>query len=308
MIPSVDPHATAFLERMSNHLDQLVGIGVDILVAESEEYKKGSWLLPSMMMFRHELEILGGISAQVRMCWTDAAYISLRALFESGLYLHYLTESDQQRRGYCYIYCDKQADLTLLSKFDPSSPQGRAFRQELNTDARLGSMPVAAPSDLHERRMAITKLLGSPVYQEIGEEYRRIKARSRRGQLPEWYTLFNERVRSLFLLATALRRNAEYEGFYRPMSRVSHGASVLKGTFSATPQRGLLITEIRSPEHAQSITHLSSSLILDSIQRYLAFWKPKQLPQIQRSLLGVWADRQWLRDAERIVIKRRDGN
>ncbi len=202
--------------------------------------------------------LIGGAQAQIRSSWADPDVLTVRGLLEAVLYLRYLLERDQKRRGYAYLVAGLHRELRWVRSLDTTTPEGKELRAILRKDRRLSRRPLEPnlPVGLDDAVVRLEGMLRRPGYVEAEGEYQRL--RSERGKRPAWYSLFQERrLTTIEQLALYLGETALYHGVYRSLSEDAHAAKVYQGRLSGDDEGRMEILQLRWPGQAQQVTLLA---------------------------------------------------
>lgn len=279
LLPPVEAPVAKLLNHHATHLEEVLSMGAQGLRWAGEVEGGGDYIVPSYFMYRHVLELLGAIAAQIRASWVEPADVTLRALLEASLYLEHLLVKDRKERGYAYLVWDAHRELKTIERLDPSTQTGKQFKAGMAKDKLLSETEIALPFDPKVRTAGTLALLQQPGYAEAEQEYQRLLKANPKSRNPEWYTFFNERVTSIEQLAGQLERTGFYE-MYRSLSRAAHATNVIRNKLSATKEGRMEIMQLRWPEGVTGTSTLAGTFGLHCVKLFVEAVVPQHWPEV----------------------------
>ena len=175
----------------------------------------------------------------------------------------YILKSDTKRRALAYQVAHTHRKLKLYDQLDPTTEDGKRFREYLGPDADqlFGQVPLQVYPKMLALIKSLTAMLAKPDFFPIEQEWQAMKKKD-----PAWYSLFGgpQNAREL---ASHVGWALMYDFCYRHWSEEVHAGSAMEaaglgdGEFVMRPIRhpGLLQNSL---VHAMNFTlQLSLSLV-----------------------------------------------
>lgn len=260
------------LNGFSNLIIEVRNYGTCVMKESSEASEGSIDARPLIMLFRNIIEIIDSISLLVKESSIEPCKIILRTLLENILSIKYIVSKDTKQRASCFMVWDFHQTIKKLKRLDFSSSQGKQFLRKFKKDKLLNKAKIKKYDNILEMIKAYEERLQRPHFQEIENEYQRIKKITKN---PKWYSLFGG-PNNLEELAARLNLPGVYEQFYREWSDSTHGTDIFKGKESPSTKTGeILISQIRLPKYAQQITQITISLSLEIFQDIIDHFKPE---------------------------------
>jgi hypothetical protein len=186
-----------------------------------------------------------------------------RSAFEASLGVHYILESDSERRGLAYQVAHAHRQIKLYRKLDPNEQAGRELRTRIQNDpvsvSVLQSLPVF---DFQKEVNRLTGMLTKSPYDAIEQEWKRRK-KELNGE-PSWFALYNG-PRTIQALASRLGKGGWYEFLYSGWSDVVHAGSgmghIAKNTSSS--DLPVVIRPFRHPQGLQNLISIVAGMCLE---------------------------------------------
>lgn len=264
MLPPSDVEELSLLFHVG--IRQSVYLGTHLLDWLCTNPPGGSTSLPTIMVYRHMLDLGDSIGTLLRFQTGQTGFVLLRALFESSLALNFLLQGNKfhEDRGVVYWAGYRIDQWEIRVKYDPATPKGMALHALIDADPVLsrGRYPRR---DFKKEREELERVLQSPAYKPYWEKYQEAK---KNRQPVEWYTLCSE-ARNLRELAIWLGREAEYAILYGYLSGVAHADDVFSGLMDRDPGRSVSIHQIRGPEQKMREVAMTSNNLLIFAHNYL---------------------------------------
>jgi hypothetical protein len=278
LLPPIEAPVAELLNQHATHLEDVLSMGAQGLRWAAKVDGQDDYVVP-LFMYRHALELLGAIAAQIRASWVEPADITVRAMLETALSLEYLLVEDKVRRGYAYLVWDAHRDLKTIERLDPSTQMGKQFKADIAKDKLLSESDISMPFDSKARIAEIRELLQQPGYAEAELEYQRLLRAKPKNKSPEWYTLFSEGITNIEHLARKLKRTSFYE-MYRSLSRTAHANNVVRGKLSSGKDGKAEILQLRWPEGVRATTMLAGTFGVHCIRVLVEAVVPDRRPEV----------------------------
>jgi hypothetical protein len=255
-------------------LKEVLHYGLALFARCSVRPEGGDENLVILLVYRHLLEMLDSVTAQVAECVPAPAALQLRAMFEALLTLEYVTH-DQTRtkqRALCYLYQVERRRRSFYLAQDPNTPEGKRFLEYISNDPySKDHRPISIPH-LRSRLKEIDDLLSTPELHAIAEEYRRTKRTLRRN--PHWYTLFGG-PRSLRDLAHCLRRSASYALLYTEWSERTHSVDAIDRILTHQSS-GPAARPLRDPTELNSTIDFAITFAVDAARCLIRYYRAEE--------------------------------
>ena len=217
--------------------------------------------LPSIMLFRNTIELIGSISTLLINFYSEPARIILRTLLESSLYIEYMSQEETPKRSLSFLICHYHDKLNSYYTLLPDSQQNKQMKKKLEKDEYLKEIKIEDSELLNFHIKNLEDLIKTDLYNEVEKEYKRIK-KIKKGK-PVWYELFNG-PNSIEKLAYHLNKGSLYEFIYRDLSKRTHGKGIIDGFISGGEEDGLAyFKQIRFPFSAQFVCQHTVTLSLN---------------------------------------------
>ncbi len=240
-----------------------------------------------LMLVRHVIESIDGVSVLVQKGCAENCGPLLRSAFEGQLGVLYILRADSKKRGLAYQVAHAHRRIKLYRKFDPSDAVGKELRNELKDDpmsALLGSLPL----DLKAMVVNLENMLKQPEFEPIEEEWQRIRTTTRKD--PEWFALFGG-PRDVRSLAKSLQLGASYEGLYRSWSDIIHAGSGLKHVGPSDRPGAIAIRPIRHPDGLENACVFAATFCLTTARTLVQTYSPGETDQFRRQYMEHIRDR-----------------
>jgi len=226
--------------------------------------------LAVFILYLHIIEMTDAIEVLVSQSCSIPAFLLLRSNFEALLSMEYILENDYTTRSLSYLAEYIRQRLESYNRDDPNTSQGKEFQKHIANDIWGTDLPLPSIDEVKEWQSNYGTLLNDPQFQDIQNEYRRIKRNRKRR--PNWYNLFGG-PSNLRQLAIDLDRGGQYEVLYRSWSRITHGIDISR--FLGKDSEGEhAIKALRDPNRIKTTTILSSAFIVTATSKMLEKFRP----------------------------------
>ena len=174
--------------------------------------------------------------------------------------------------------------LRSYKRYDPTTDQGKRFRQLLEKDNALAAVAASIPDEVVKNAIInMEQLLKKPEYRDTNSEYARMKKGGSRS--PYWYSLFDG-PSNLEKLADHLQFNGLYHVLYRQWSSATHGMDIIRGKISSRGQGQAGILQHRLPRDAQVLTVIAVTIGLKLFRLVIESDSPNRMTEFQQWYLN----------------------
>jgi hypothetical protein len=182
-----------------------------------------------VLLVRHVIESLDGVSVLVAQGCSEPCQPLLRSALEATLGVLYILQHDTKRRALAYQVAHAHKKIKLYQRADPTTPAGQDFRKSLHGDLCedvFNRLPIVNYPKLIDN---LKKMLETPTFQPVEAEWQKLK-KERKGE-PEWFSLFGgpQNVREL---AIRVKWLGMYEFLYRQWSNETHAGRAMEAVGS----------------------------------------------------------------------------
>ena len=273
-------HFTPQLDAAASLRDFGVGLLKRLLKTSSEE--PSDFILIAAML-RQSVAAYDAWLHDATAGGTEAAASHARVLFEADLTSQWAFQGDRARWARTlYVATARRrmkwartviAGTTEHTKFDADwkKKTGKAY------EVRPRIAQAAA-----EEVTQISKLLASDTYNEINAAFNL----AARPHDPPWYRVGVGGVRSIYAMAHALGRGADYSLLYSSLSAIAHGSDTMHH-FRLGPD-GPIVAPIRSPEFLSESCRSSATFFLETLRRFLSAFREGEIAVFNRKYLEEW--------------------
>jgi hypothetical protein len=209
------------------------------------------------MLVKHALDMADGVSLLVDHGCGIPAKLPLRSLFETHLGLRYIRMADTENRAKAYQVAHAHEHMRNYRLYDSTTPEGKAYREELKSDPNFPSVPNA-DTESRRRIAALTTMLKRPDFAAVEAEWIRTKGASKLD--PHWYQLFNG-PRNIKQLAKTTGNIGSYYLFYSAWSSTVHASDALQN-LSKNHAGKAVLRPLRYPVDLQLVTKLTVTYLL----------------------------------------------
>ncbi len=277
-----------FLEKVCAKFERYVRdcigylkMAYDIVVETGTKDK--SWHHATVIVLtRHVIEHMDGVSVLVSKGCAQPCQPLLRSVLEAMLGVFYILEADSERRGLAYQLAHAHKKIKVYQRLDPTTEQGKQRRRKIATDRFSGDILNKANhySPFVYQKM-IAELQGMFLlahFQPIEDEWKRMKGANSWKKDPEWYALFGGPT-NVDALATKVGWPTSYEFLYRYWSNEVHAASAMEAFGQMGGER--VIRPIRHPEELQQVVNFARQFSLELAKKLVEVYKPAKLADFQ---------------------------
>jgi hypothetical protein len=232
---------------------------------------------PILMLVRHVIESLDGVSILVAKGGSHPCQPLLRSALEAVLGVLYILEKDTKQRALAYQVAHAHKKIKLYDRLDHTTQAGMELRKLLEGDLMEGFFNALPFLNYPKMIANLQAMLVKPDFQPIEAEWQRMKALNKKRD-PEWYSLFGgpKNVREL---AVHLGMAGMYEFLYRFWSESVHAGMAMEAI--GTKSGVTVIRPIRHPEQLQSAVQHAAAFALLLAKRLVEVYAPAKWPQLQ---------------------------
>jgi Family of unknown function (DUF5677) len=230
-----------------------------------------------LLLVRHFIESLDGVSVLVAKGCSQSCLPLLRSALEAMLGLIYILETDTERRALAYQVVHAHKKIKIYERLDPTTKAGQDLRKVVATDP-CGNLFNNLPIINYPKLIAgLQGMFAKQEFRPIEVEWQRLKA-ARNNKDPEWYSLFGgpQNVRDL---AIKVGLPAMYEFLYRQWSNEVHAGSAMEAI--GLKDGDAVIRPIRHPEELQSVVTLASNFSLLLAMKLIGVYSPAKLGELR---------------------------
>ena len=250
------PDTKRILSHLSSLIDEMVNFGSWIFGWCLEKKLKGDYYAAPIILYRRSLELLDSISLLIKSSSVAPCKVMLRSLFETMMFLEYMTQDDFENRGRDFILCVKHKELYLLRQHLPEDPLYKEYIPKFSRDNLAKYIPIPRIPDLKAKIAVKMEFVNSSFYTSSQESYQAI-AKQRKSRSPKWWFNLHGGPNDLKDLADKLNRPLQYEVLYREWAGYAHGTGSFDGQVEVAGPETLKIIQLRLPENAEFITMLT---------------------------------------------------
>jgi len=241
------------------------------------------------VLFRQAIATADAAGELIGVGACDAAQVQLRALMEARWGLM-LAIRDPKKWGTHLYVASRREQLSQISKAIPGTPEHESDGETRDLINRYGGKPVISPDDAEKHREALEKILERPQYAAISAGFAQFV--KEKHHEPPWYydtaAPKNERLTSIWKLASEVGAAGEYKSIYHHASYFMHGGYT--GTHLTTDERGVAVTPIRSPANARPVLLLGFSLLADCCMKVIDYWRPDERTRFTQKYVDEWRE------------------
>ena len=270
-----DSNVKDLLNEWNIYFEKLVYVGGEIFndILKKNLGKEDS--LPLLMLHRNAVELIDSISVLINNFCSEPARILLRTLLETNFYCQYITEKDSNKRALSFLICHYHQKLDFNYKLNPTTQQGKQFKNELGEDKNLKNYQFAEQELLKKSIDNLEDLINEDLFEEVENEYQRLK-KVLKYRKPKWYEFFNG-PSSIEKLAKHLKQVSLYHILYRSLSKSTHGSNIIDGYISPGSNDGeVQFSQIRFPYSAQMVTQFTFTLALKIYRIVIKHYIPEK--------------------------------
>lgn len=264
-------------------LEQMTNYGTNLILRLLRTSERGLVdLIVIAALGKQAFTMLDGCSVLLASGAAHAAFLPVRALFESSVHLQWILSNHSERRARAYFVANlRQERIWCLRVLEGTPEYDRATVAFSNSAIpRVDTTPLQAQaSDSLDK---VDRLLLSPENAEMNAEFEVFY--KRRGYDPSWNEVAGEK--SLRKITESIQRLAEYEIIYSPGSEVVHGSSFVRH-FTVGSGR-IALHGIRGVQDAPDLVTYAASTALHTIQILLQHYRPDEIANFGQKYLAEW--------------------
>lgn len=260
------------LDTFSSHLAKLTRVLMTAFnkageVARGRERHCDTTL---MMLARHVIVTLDGVTVLVGAGGGEAALPTMRSMFEAWLGLRYIVKADHDTRALAYQLAGVHRTIDITQDFDPNHEAGRRLRAEWAGQEHADLLDCMPP-DVDIDTAGSEEVLTESVFAPIEAEWQALKARQRRD--PNWYSLFGG-PRTVRDLAREVGQLPWYWFLYKRWSDTVHAADGLSNvTIVGAGDTNRLVRPIRHPEGLPGVVRYATQVGMDAGAELVHFYR-----------------------------------
>lgn len=174
-----------------------------------------------LMLYYHIMEMTDATEILISKSCPEPAHLLLRSSFEALLSIEYILEDESTyvQRSLSWLVNYTHKWLEFYESLRPDVPEGKSLAKAFKKHKNKAFHAISFP-DTKKAIENLEPFLSEPHAKPIEEEYQRCK-RKNRNQACRWYHLF-EGPKNLRVLSSQLKREAEYQFFYKQWSSITH--------------------------------------------------------------------------------------
>lgn len=266
LVRKKDKETDKLLNQMGLLVDEVVNYGTHVLDICQEKETFTEIDTPIATTYTQFLTIVDSISILIRKGTSDGIKPLLRSLLETKFNLEYLIKEEPKKGVLAYQVSHIYNKITEYKISNSYTPEGKDFRK------KLGELDIPT-YDTREKINALQKLLETPLYKEVNDEWKRFKKENNRK--PNWHALFDgpKRVEDL---AFHLGQAHYYEVLYRSMSSFIHGGSSMNRLKKGGNEYGIN-PGIRRIEEIPMLLNYTVVFALEIYQFIIGKYNPEKL-------------------------------
>lgn len=290
--PILDPsYAASEAQRVfGDHLDT---------VAELRDY--GRELLKRLMStsVRHlpDLVVVAGLLRQTvvaldawHLCATSgaaqASRLHLRSSLEAFLYTEWILVKGKEPWARRLYVANVRDNRRAARRLVPGTEEHRLFHEAWRES--FGHDYVPRPEAVEAAAAQDRNALDTLEQRNNEHVYREFEAFvAKHDREPEWYQLGTDGVGSIFALASALGRRAEYYALYEVYSAAAHGTRT-DLHFRKEPDGRILLEPVRNPAGLRDDVSLAVSMPLRTYLLLIEHYRPAERPAFVARYAERW--------------------
>jgi hypothetical protein len=286
-VQNVRDHFCDQLEVMRD----VVNYGSNLIPRCFESSPKGvADVVVIVALLKQLVAMLDGVELHVSNAAVLASYVSLRALYETHLYVSWVLRSDTDTRARHYYVWSLRQRRKWDSRVIPGTKEHANFQHALQ---HLPIFQSASPNDQqrveqfqHEATQdvaQIDQLLNSPSYKAINDGFDNYWNRP---YDPPWHAPCG--VQSIRALAEKLGLLHEYEVLYSSLSSVTHSSCFKQHV--AVQGNSIVFEPIRYLESIDFVLNLAFSTSFRVYRQVLQFYRPGEVENFNRKYIEEWRE------------------
>jgi hypothetical protein len=284
-VQNVRDHFGAQLEVMRD----VVNYGSNLIPRCFESSSKGVGdVVVIVALLKQVVTMLDGVELHVSAVL--ASHVSLRALYETHLYVSWMLRSDTDTRARHYYVWNLRQRRKWDNRVIPGTTEHADFQHALQ---HLPIFQSASPNDQQsvqrfqhkatEDVAQIDQLLNSPSYKAINDGFDNYWNHS---YDPPWHAPCG--VQSIRQLAEELDLLHEYEVLYSSLSSVTHSSCFKQHV--AVQADSIVFEPIRYLESIDFVLNLAFSISFRVYREVLQFYRPGEVENFNRKYIEEWRE------------------
>lgn len=266
-------------------LEELVNYGSNLIPRcyQSSE-KKLHDIVILLNFLKQAVSLLDSIHILAEKGCTTPCYISLRSLFEIGVYLDWIFKAETEKRGSLYFVWDLRRRLYWALSLKKGTREYNAFQkhmQDAPSGLELEGVGDALIDDTIER---LRKKLLTPECSIINDEFDLLKKGLRDR---EWYVPGG--VNNLREMAVDVGKEGMYIVFYSPFSNVTHGLALSKQV--RFQKKEVIFEPIRNLTQLDEIFGHAFNFSIGLYRKVLTYYRPGEIQNFNRKYNDEWKER-----------------
>lgn len=216
----------------------------------------------------------------------QAAKVHLRSLLEASLYIDWILRSDKETRARRLYIANVRANRRAARRLIKGTEEQRVFSESWKSTfghpyETTDDVAAAAREQDQSALDSMEAAPNEPVYRD----FEAFVASYRRE--PEWYQIGQDGVQSIFGLATALGRQAEYYALYETYSDATHGSRT-DLHFRKNREGAILIEPVRNPAHLKEDICLAIGMPIRIFLKLIEHYRPQEREMFVRNYITRW--------------------
>lgn len=261
-------------------IDECVNYGSQILYNDRNPKSDGVENLAPVMLLRHFLETMDGISILINKGNAESSKILLRALFETMLLIEFLFEKDTLKRANAYIVSDIRRQIKAAKRLSPDSQESKSVYTTFKSEGFSVFPDNSQILDINEFIASKEKLLNLPDLEKINAEFEKLKRKGLKN--PTWYNL-NNGPKNIESLSAYLGQKTLYEILYRKWSGAVHGTDVYMGKiYPGEKDSTISIVQLRYIKDLPEVVLYASLFSFKVFRVYITNRLPQSINEYQK--------------------------
>lgn len=270
-----------YLKELSQLIEEYINFGSNLFKWSLDKYPITEENLPIILLVRHIIEILDGLSILVEKSSIEPSKILLRGSLESYFLLEFIFENNTSNRCLAFLYFYALNNKRKYERFDISTNEGRAFETALRNDKLLKGSVSLLNNPFRAEIENLNSLLNLSKFHSVVEEIKSYRRHHKNKPPKSWYELFGG-SNNMQEISKIIRQDGLYKLFYKDWSDKVHGTDILKGNFSSDG-----IHQIRFPSDAESVTFMCCTILHKTYNSFVENYIPEKRPDLKTWYLGV---------------------
>jgi len=295
-----------FICRVSGLLQEVINYGLFVLkecdrvVGQDSEplEAKDEHGVILFGIYMHIIEMLDGLELLISQRAITPAFLQLRSIFESLLYLEWILQKDTKERALAYLVEDIYDRIYLHRSFDLSTDEGKQLKKLYEKDIFMISSkkPLESIPVNEDKIKDYINLLNKEPYNKINKQYLALKEKTsqqikKRKKYVPWYALHGGGD-SIKILADTLYKPYTYWFLYKKCSAIIHGQNRLKNRFL----KGGGAKPLRDPSEIDQVSMFAIIFGSLAIKLLINYYNPKGIDFLSWYHKEIKSGYDWLID------------